>query len=327
MQSLTAVVTSIPYARIEMNFQPSSYKPYPSSLFKAFKRLGYRTRLFYGGYLSWQRFGDFARDQGADEIYGAPNMNKGVATHEWGVDDEYLFEFISEKINDSRPSFNLVLNTSYHPPYNVDVRGKGFPLRKVPEDIVPFFDNSLTLKMLGHLWYADKCLGDFVRRTETRLPSTLFAFTGDHYGRKFINPKPEFFERSAVPLILYGQQVMRGISMPDGAAGAHIDIAPTLIELAAPKGFTYYSVGLDLLAPRKQFFGIGQDRVIGRDFLADFTQQSPQFRPLPGIPLPKMLPDIAALKKLMDEAYGIGWWRARWGAQLDQTPKLQQGKR
>ncbi len=327
MQSLTAIVTSIPYVRIEMNFQQSSYRPYPSSLFETFKRLGYRTRLFYGGYLSWQRFGDFARDQGADEIYGAPNMNKGVATHEWGVDDEYLFDFISEKIDDAQPSFNLILNTSYHPPYNVDVWGKGFPLRKVPEDVAPFFDNSMTLKMLGHLWYADKCIGDFVRKTEKTLPLTLFAFTGDHFGRKFINPRPEFFERSAVPFILYGPQVLRGIRMPDGAAGAHIDIAPTLIELAAPKGFTYYSIGRDILSARPEFFGIGQDRVIGRDFIADIMTHPTTFYPIPGTPLPKKLPDGTQLQKLLNESYGLGWWLARRGTELETTSKVQSGKR
>jgi len=316
MQSLTTVLTSIPYAQIEMNFQSSSYKPYPSSLFQEFKRLGYRTRLFYGGYLSWQRFGDYARDQGADEIYGAPNMNNGVATHEWGVDDEYLFDFVSGQIDDSRPSFNLILNTSYHPPYNVDVWAKGFSLHDVPADVAPFFDNGMTIKMLGHLWYEDKCLGDFVRKTERSLPKALFAFTGDHYGRKFINSKPEFFERSGVPFILYGPEVLHGISMPDGAAGGHIDIAPTLIELAAPKGFTYYSVGQDLLAPRKEFFGIGYSRIISRDFIIDLSTQSPQFHPLPGVPLPKKLPDAKALQKTLNQAYGIGWWRARRGSPL-----------
>jgi hypothetical protein len=95
--------------------------------------------------------------------------------------------------------------------------------------------------------------------------------------------------------------------------GGQIDIAPTLIELAAPKGFTYYSVGQDLLAPRKEFFGIGYYRVIGRDFIADTGAQPPQLHPLPGVPLPTKLPDGIALQKMMNEAYGIGWWRARRG--------------
>lgn len=315
MESLASIISGLPYAHVEINYQVTARKPYPSSIAETFKRLGYRTRLFYGGYLSWQRFGDFARDQGFEEIYGAPHMKRpGIATHEWGVDDEYLVDFIVNTVNDDKPSFNLIMTTSYHPPYNVDVRAKGFPLKEVPEDIKPLFDGTISLKMLGHLWYADKCLGDLVRRAEAKLSRPLFAFTGDHFGRKFINAKPDFFEHSAVPLILYGKDVLRGIKMPPNAAGAHIDISPTLIELAAPKGFEYYSVGQDLLAPRKEFLGIGFFKVIGKDFI--FDVKGSQVYPLPGKELPKKLPDVNELKAAFDHTYGIGWWRVRRGEKL-----------
>jgi len=316
MESLSAIITDLPYTEVEINYQFTAKDPYPSSLFETFKRLGYRTRLFYGGYLSWQRFGDFAHDQGAQEIYGAPDMGAWASTHEWGVDDEYLMDFIERTVKDDRPSFNLIMTTSYHPPYNVDVWGKGFPLKEVPADIAPMFDGSTSLKMLGHLWYSDKCLGDFVRKEETRLKHPLFVFTGDHFGRKFINANPEFFERSGVPLIMYGKDVLRGIKIPKGAAGAHIDIGPTLIELAAPKGFTYYSVGQDLLTPRKEFLGIGHFRMIGKDFILDLFNNPPQIHPLPGKALPKDLPDIKELTTRFDRVYGIGWWRVRQGPKL-----------
>jgi phosphoglycerol transferase MdoB-like AlkP superfamily enzyme len=231
------------------------------------------------------------------------------------VDDEYLFDFIASKVDDGRPSFNLIMTTSYHPPYNVDVWGKGFPLKKVPGDIAPLFDDTTSIRMLGHLWYSDKCLGEFVKKAEGRLSRPLFAFTGDHYGRKFINAKPDFFEQSGVPLILYGRDVLRGIKMPKGAAGSHIDIGPTLVEFAAPKGFAYYSVGQDLLTPRKEFLGIGWFRIIGRDFLLDVSGR-PRFYPLPGRTLPKDLPDIKELKTTFDRVYGVGWWRVKLGARL-----------
>jgi phosphoglycerol transferase MdoB-like AlkP superfamily enzyme len=315
MQSLGSIITGFPYTHVEINYQVTGRKPYPSSIAETFKRLGYRTRLFYGGYLSWQRFGDFAHDQGFEEIYGAPHIWKpGAATHEWGVDDEYLVDFIVNKVNDDKPSFNLIMTTSYHPPYNVDVQAKGFPLKEVPDDIKPMFDGTTSLNMLGHLWYADKCLGDLVKRAEAKLSRPLFAFTGDHFGRKFINERPEFFERSGVPFILYGKEVLRGVKIPQGAVGAHLDIPPTLIELSAPKGFEYYSMGQDLLTPRKEFLGIGFFRVIGKDFLLDVEES--KFCPLPGKELPKKLPDMEALKTTFNRTYGVGWWRVRQGDKL-----------
>lgn len=316
MQSLTAIITGIPYSHVEINYQMTARTPYPSSLFATFKKMGYRTRVFYGGYLSWQRFGDFARDQGAEEIYGAPHMSKGAATREWGVDDEFLFNFVSDTVDDRQPSFNVIMTTSYHPPYNIDVRAKGFPLTAVPPDVTPYFDGTTSLTMLGHLWYSDKCLGDFVRTIEGRLSRPLFAFTGDHYGRKFINAKPDFFERSGVPFILYGSDVLRGLRIPQGAAGSHIDISTTLIELTAPKGFSYYSVGQDLLTPREDFFGVGFFRVIGKDFILELSNP-PQFHPLPGRPLPAVLPDAEYLISTLNRTYGIGWWRVRHGAMLE----------
>ncbi len=314
MQSLSAIMTSIPYSHVEINYQMTARKPYPSSLAATFKRLGYRTRLFYGGYLSWQRFGDFARDQGFEEIYGAPHMSSKAATHEWGVDDEYLLDFVANKADDDRPSFNLIMTTSYHPPYNVDVWGKGFPLKQVPPDIAPMFDNTTSLNMLGHLWYSDKCLGNFVKKIEGKLPRPLFAFTGDHYGRKFINTNPDFFERSGVPLILYGREALRGIKLPRGAAGTHIDIGPTLVELIAPKGFDYYSVGQDLLSPRNRFIAVGWGRIIGKDFIFDVDGR--EFHSLPGKTLPKDLPDMSELLAMYQRTYGVGWWRVRRGEQL-----------
>jgi phosphoglycerol transferase MdoB-like AlkP superfamily enzyme len=314
MQSLTAIMTSIPYSSVEINYQFTARKPYPSSIAGAFRRLGYRTRLFYGGYLSWQRFGDFAADQDVEEVYGAPHMSRGVATHEWGVDDEYLLDFVVDKVADDRPSFNIIMTTSYHPPYNVDVRGKGFPLTAVPADIAPLFDNTTSLTMLGHLWYSDKCLGAFVKKAESKLARPLFAFTGDHFGRKFINARPDFFEQSAVPLILYGKEVLAGIAIPQGAAGTHIDISPTLIELAAPKGFTYYSFGQDLLAPRNRFFAVGWGRIMGKDFLFDAGKK--EFHPLPNRPLPRDLPEMDELQTLFNRTYGLGWWRVRRGAEF-----------
>ncbi len=314
MSSLTAIVTSLPYTGVEINYQATARKAYPSSLAATFRRLGYKTRFFYGGYLSWQRLGDFAKDQGFEEVYGGPHMGKWASMHEWGVDDEYLFDFVASKIDDSEPSFSFILTTSFHPPYPLDVWAKGFPVKDVPADIAPLFDNTVSLKVLGHLWYADRCIGAFVRNAEKKLHQAVFAFTGDHYGRKFINARPDYFERSAVPLILYGKNVLRGISLPKGAAGSHIDIGPTLVELAAPKGFTYYSAGNNLLDPRSRFLGIGWLKIIGPDFI--FSAADSKFYPISPGPLPRKLPDVNELKRLFNGVYGIGWRRVKQGPEL-----------
>ncbi len=313
--SLSALITGLPDVNVVTNYQKMSQKAYPSSLAESFKRLGYRTRFFYGGYLSWQKVGDFVKAQGFEEIYGAAHIGTWASHNEWGVEDEALFDFIVRSVNSSaaQPSLNVVVTTSYHPPYELDVYGKGFPVKTVPDDLASQFDNSVTLKVLGHLWYADRCIGDFVRAAENKLGSALFVFTGDHYGRKFLNTHPDFFEGSAVPFVLYGKDVLRGVNVPTNAAGSHIDIASTLIEMAAPKGFTYYSLGSSMFTPGVRI-GIGRDKVISSDYLFDVAAM--KFYSLPDRPLPKNLPDPEQLKLLHDRLSGIAWWRIMKGGKL-----------
>lgn len=307
MSSLSSIITGLPDAGVVTNYRRSAKKPYRSSLPVAFKRLGYRTRLFYSGYLEWQRIGDFCRAQGFEEVYGSAHVGSWSSANEWGVDDEYVFDFVAGKVEDGQPSLNIILTTTNHPPYDVDVWGKGYPVGEIPEHMKPLFNTSVDLEMLGHLWYSDRCLGEFVEAMEEKLTSPVFAITGDHFSRRHMNSTPPFFEKSAVPLVLYGREVLEGVSLPDGAAGSHIDIGPTLIGLAAPRGFEYYSVGNDLLAPRRKSYGVARGKVIGTDFILD-VRDNLKLHPVPGRSLPEKPPDVKELKRLHDALHAVAWW-------------------
>jgi len=65
--ALNTIIAGLPDTKTMINYQVSSRKTYPTSIAPIFKKLGYRTRFFYGGYLSWQRIEDFCRNQGFDE--------------------------------------------------------------------------------------------------------------------------------------------------------------------------------------------------------------------------------------------------------------------
>jgi phosphoglycerol transferase MdoB-like AlkP superfamily enzyme len=316
MTSLAPIITGLADAGLHTSLQKSATKPYRSSVAETFNRLGYRTRFFYGGKLKWQRIDEFTKAQGFREIYGASHMGGTLSGNEWGVDDEYLFDFVAKTVKDGERSFNLILTTSYHPPYDIDVHGRGYPVREIPEDLKDRFDpGTIDLKTLGHLWYADKEMSDFVRVMEGNLTAPLFAVTGDHYGRKFINARPDFLERSAVPFVLYGKEVLAGIPLPEGAAGSHIDIGPTLIELAAPRGFPYYSLGRNLLEQRKTFLGVGKGKVIGDGFIADVASARTLY-PLSGQRRPEVLPSMEELTKYHNAVHGVSWWMIRNGPVL-----------
>ncbi len=253
------ITTGIPYCGISINQVASMHEPYLTSIFSQFKKLGYKTKFFYGGFLSWQNVGEFTKHMECDEIYSGIDMGGKSESGEWGVEDEKLFDLVVAKTDEDEYSFNIILTSSYHAPYSIDVRSKGFPYEKVsdlPKEMQQYYKDGMGFPEMGHLWYGDWAIGQFMNKAEQKFGNALYAFTGDHYGRRFLSRTPNLYERSSVPLILYGNGISANkLSTP----GSHIDIMPTLIELEAHKGFEYYSFGEDMFNPdKKTGFGFGK---------------------------------------------------------------------
>lgn len=265
------IVSGIPYCGINISQLGTIHDPYISSIFKQFKKLGYKTNLFYGGFLSWENIGGFSQYQGCENIYSGVDAGGKQDSGDWGVEDEKLFDLVLNHVNTEEYTFNLILTSSYHPPYAINVWKKGFPYKTpedFPKDMQKYYDGGMNMKELGHLWYGDFAIGKFMEKANLKYKSGLFGFTGDHYGRRFINHSPNLYERSAVPFILYGKNIPKQkINIP----GSHIDIMPTLIEMIAPKGFSYYSFGSSLLIPGKKY-GIGFEKMIDKDSLYYFPK-------------------------------------------------------
>ncbi len=121
------------------------------------------------------------------------------------------------------------------------------------------------------------------------------AVTGDHAGRYPIALKPSLYEKYAVPFVLYGRNVLAGVGLPANAAGSHLDIGRTLIELTAPAGFAYHAMGSDLLDPSREFVGISRNLVIGANYIADMSRDAKPV-PIDGARLAEDVPSPDACK-------------------------------
>ena len=310
IKSLGAVITGLPFAGVLVNYQPEVRKGVPTAAAAIFKRLGYKPRFFYSGYLRWQRIGDFAREQGFEEVWGGDQMGTRLTGNEWGVDDDTLFRFVLDRTGEE-PTFNLLMSASYHPPFSVDLAAAGFDAgalgtNELGRDLPPD-----KLRVLGHLWYSDKCLGDFVAGAERKLSRPLFALTGDHYSRECFAPRPTLSERTAVPLVLCGRDALDQVARPTAVAGAHMDILPTLINLVAPGGFQYHAFGHDLLDPSRPQHGFGCEAVVGQDFI--MTQRTPRrLENLEGGTGPDGVP-MEELSLRYRRLHALSWWRAMKG--------------
>ena len=273
--------------------------------------MGYKTRFYYGGFLGWQRVDNFAKAQGFDELYGGATMSskaKGVNTNEWGIDDEHLFNFIENDIDKDTPSFNIILTTSNHPPYDLDLKKNGFTDHELGDEIIGAKSHSLST--LGHLWYADKQLGKFVKAIESKLDKPLFAITGDHTTHLKMKFKGEHtFQHIAVPLVLYGPEVL-GETSSRQRSGSHLDILPTLYSLAAPKDFEYYAFGQNLLNKTAKYPTIGDGYYINNGVL---------YMGKHAFPLYENALDTANIKnsdKYYRASQAISWYRVRKGKDI-----------
>ena len=312
IKSLGAIITGLPSTGLFVSHEPALRGGVPTSAARIFHALGYRTRFFYGGYLSWERVGDFAREQGFDEVWGGDAMGAQATGNEWGVDDDVLFRFILAHTG-AEPTFDVVMSTSYHPPFSVDLDAKGFPLAALRDNPLCRGLSERQLRVLGHLWYSDQSLGDFVAAAEKQLARPLFALTGDHYSReKSVNPRPTLFESTAVPLVLHGPTLPAAVARPAALAGTHVDIVPTLVDLVAPAGFAYPAFGRDLLDGARPQVGYGDDAVVAPGFI--FRVRDPaRVETLDGAKPADAVPS-AELAQRYRQLHGLAWWRVHAGA-------------
>jgi len=313
MPSLAAIITGMPDTGIHVNYQPAAQETFPTSIAPIFKRLGYRTRFFYGGYLSWQRLGDFCKDQGFDEVHGGPQMTDRLTGNEWGVDDEAIFFAVRNRLGDE-PTFNMIMTTSYHPPFSVDLKGEGFPQEKIQAELDARGFSAKETRILGHLWYADDALGEFVEETIQAQPRTLFAITGDHWSRRAFASRPLLYGRRAVPFVLYGPEVLREVKRPPHIAGSHTAITPTLVELSAPAGFEYHAFGRNLLDPTQPQIGYGNHAVVTPDYILDIGPQG-AVEDMQGHSVRDQVP-VEELRLRYQQLHALSWWRVMKGSQL-----------
>lgn len=243
---------------------PLRQQELPTSLTHVLKRLGYTTRNIGGFASSWQRFEEHTMEQGFDEFYSTDQLKPGGELPGGQLLDRTLFELVESKLDFSKPTFNVIRSSSYHGPYQVDLEKEGCEIPRISPELRQICDGDVAHleKIYGHLKYTDMAMGRFVEQMEKRYPRSLFVITGDHFCRRFLNHNPNVFERSAVPLILYGKEILNGRNLPREACGSHIDIAATVIELSAPTGFKYVAVGRDLFQPHSNQRAIGTDFVI-----------------------------------------------------------------
>lgn len=255
--AVDGLVTGMPDVNININYQPRTYKEiYISAMAPPLKELGYHVDFWYGGTPSWDNIAKMATAQGFDNFYGYPDLDAPKQTT-WGAKDGDLFDAIEKHLPDEPPTVHVIMTTTNHPPYNLDLAAEGFNFSATLAELekLPNVDDARSLAVsLGHYWYMDKVTTKFIRSVSAKYPDSLFIVTGDHAHRTDPSSRPTIFEHESVPFVMYGAGIYKKI-LPTDVVGGHMSIVPTIIELIAPRGFIYYSIAPSLF----NSFGVSFD--------------------------------------------------------------------
>lgn len=255
MPAVNGFVSGLPDTGIYLNYEKESYvETYGTGIGSVMKQLGYKTMFWYGGFGAWQNVERFVMSRNFDEFRDASSFSGERSGNAWGVPDKVLFDNAANYIKEHKNEkiFHLILTTTNHPPYTIDLKAAGFDSERVQKnlpDTIP--DDPNTLNELGHFWYADHVMGEFIEATEKEIPEALFVITGDHGERFSFAREMDWQTLASIPCIFYG----KGIDpswLPEKQFGSALQVAPTLAALVGRKGDTYSSLVPDLL--QKQDF-------------------------------------------------------------------------
>jgi hypothetical protein len=246
MPTLNGLISGLADVGIYQNYEKESFKSvYGTGIGAVMKSFGYKTVFWYGGFDGWQNIKNFVLAQSFDEFHSSSEFETRDG-NSWGGSDKLLFERIKTYMQSRQNEkiFHFILTTSNHAPHTIDVMKEGFEReRERVKSVLPdtILNNDKTLNELGHIWYADQAMGNFIKSVEGDFSDTLFVITGDHADRFSFAKEVNRKTFSAVPCIFYGQAINKD-KMHINKVGAHMQIIPTLAELVGKKGDKYSSI-------------------------------------------------------------------------------------
>jgi phosphoglycerol transferase MdoB-like AlkP superfamily enzyme len=253
--SLEGIITDV--ARIPsfvyLSQSEYAYKDYDFAGPKPYKNNGFETAFIFGGNLGWRNIRDFMLHLGFDNVIGEGGMDKTYLRNQWGVYDEYLFDYLFNYLSkDDNQKFIYVMSTSNHPPYSLPDSYKKLPL-DIPKDFKKIITGEgLATKRFTAYQYSNEMLGKLITRIKESKygENTIIAVTGDH---NFLNVYPytqeQLLDSLSVPFYLYIPKALKPENIDISVFGSHLDIMPTLYNLSL-SNVGYIAMGENLLSKK-----------------------------------------------------------------------------
>lgn len=182
-------------------------------------------------------------------IYSEENYPPSKYVNNWGVDDNYLFQYAVNKLTEKQesPFFATILTITNHPKY------------VVPAD----FKHISNEPSEQAVYYADYSIQKFMESAakEKWFDNTIFVFLGDH-GK--LEGKQEFempLSLNHIPLIIYSP-LFKDIPKTIENFGTQIDVFPTIMGLLNIE-YENNSLGIDLFKEKRPYAVFTTDEKLG----------------------------------------------------------------
>ena len=240
----------------QIAFSSEIFKSFDNTLPRILEDYGYSSKFFFGGSMNYHQLDQIIPKLGFHEFFGESSFNT-VSKSRFGAHDEDLLEFVHKKLlSAKKPTFNFVVTTSNHPPYDVPNNFKGLVnASNAPISIKKrIIDKDNFNKRMRALAYADKAIGDFFKKAQksSYFKETLFVLTADHphsMGLKW--SQEEYYIRNKIPLFFYSPNLLKVSNVVSENFGSHMDIAATILSIISEKSKKINSWGRNLLEKPK----------------------------------------------------------------------------
>ncbi len=274
--SLESLLLNIPYRPGSFAFSQSKHKQtsYKHAPAFVFKDNGYDTTFIYGGDLSWREMGKFIKYQGFDKTIGKISIYKSIENkndyfHPWGIYDEYLYNSIFQRLqNSQKKQFIFALSTNNHPPYNIPKQYKLNNLQISPDlnKHITSKDKELMRKRFQSYSYALDSLGKFIHRIKNSkyAQNTIIAITADNntIEANMKYEKNTLFKSRNIPFYLYLPQKLKNtLTIDTQVFASHKDIFPTLYNIAL-NDTKYISIGQNMLDADALHIGFNASQIV-----------------------------------------------------------------
>lgn len=220
-----------------MDIKVTNYRGLPVNL----KERGYQTLFFLTSNPQYDNMNSFFIENGFDRIYSQYDYPRSKVVNNFGVQDDYLFEYGLSKLKEisknDKPFLATFMTITNHPPYVIPPK-----YRDIAEN-----DEYRAVA------FADDCVQTFMQEASKQdwYQNTIFVLLGDH-GRTIGSQSYDMaLSYNQIPMFIYSP-MFKDMPKRFSQFGGQIDVFPTIMGLLG-ESYTNNSLGIDLFREKRPY--------------------------------------------------------------------------